>query len=261
VTGLECDVLLFVATDTEQDELANAALALGFDWSKEVTQRGEFWKLGWVGHHRVVAVRTRVGSIGRSGSTANASYYLAATQATGIVSLGMAFGVSRVRQQIGSILVSRSLFAYDMRRVVPDLDRDGMWMYAYGEQQRPHPSRGPMTRIIRSHIERGGSGLRVEVGCMLTGSAIVRSSLFRDRLVSWCSNIAPDVIGGEMEGAGFLSLEAKTSWIVVKGISDFADEHQDEDARRHRTVACASSSRFVLEAIRDWNPAERKVSI
>jgi adenosylhomocysteine nucleosidase len=262
VTGLECDILLFVATDTEQEALARAALDLGFEWSMEASKRGEFWKLGRVGRQRVVAVRTRIGSIGRSGSTANAHFYLAATQATGIVSLGMAFGISRARQQLGSILVSNSLFAYDMRRVVPDPDRnDGMWMYTYGEQQRPHPCRGVMSRIFREHIERGGNGLRAEAGCVLSGAAIVRSSAFRDQLVAWCSKIVPDIIGGEMEGAGFLSLETKTSWIVVKGICDFADEHQVADAQLHCTQAAGNSSRFVLEAIRDWNPGQGKVSI
>lgn len=228
----------------------------------EASQRGEFWRLGRVGRQRVVAVRTRIGSIGRSGSTANANFYLAATQATGIVSLGIAFGISRARQQLGSIVVSRSLFAYDMRRVIPDPARsDGMWIYSYGEHQRPHPCRGVMTRIFREHVERGGNGLRAETGCLLSGAATVRSSVFRDQLVAWCSKIAPDIIGGEMEGAGFLSLENKTSWIVVKGICDFADEHQAADASLHRARAAVNSSRFVLEAIRDWNPGRGKVSI
>jgi len=263
VIGLACDVLLFVATDVEQDELRRVALDLGFEWTKDETERGEFWKLGMLGNQRVVAVRTRIGSIGRSGSTANANFYLAATQATCIVCLGMAFGISRETQPLGSVLISESLFAYDVRRVIADPDRgDGAWRYAYGEQARVHRCKGEMKRIFRVHDQRGTSGLRVQFGCLLTGSALVRSTAFRDHLVTWCSAIAPDIIGGEMEGAGFLSLsDHRASWIVAKGICDFADEQQVEDAEANCRQACANSSRFVLEALRDWNPARGKVSM
>ena len=152
---LVCDVLLFVATDVEQDELRRTALDLGFEWTKDATARGEFWKLGMLGSQRVVAVRTRIGSIGRSGSTANANYYLAATQATAIVCLGMAFGISRETQELGSVLISESLFAYDVRRVVPDPDRgEGTWMYAYGDQARVHRCKGELKRMFQVHDAR-----------------------------------------------------------------------------------------------------------
>ena len=65
-----------------------------------------------------------------------------------------------------------------------------------------------------------------------------------------------------MEGAGFLSLsDHRASWIVAKGICDFGDERQVEDAEANCRQACANSSRFVLEALKGWNPARETVSI
>jgi nucleoside phosphorylase len=59
-------------------------------------------------------------AIGPTGSTRQAHFYLAATEAQGIVCLGMAFGISRAHQGVGTVLVSDSLFPYDVRDVIAD---------------------------------------------------------------------------------------------------------------------------------------------
>jgi nucleoside phosphorylase len=261
VTGIECDYLLFVATDTERDELMKAALDMGIEWSPGESEVGEFWKLGVIGSSRVVAVRTRVGSIGPAGSARHAHYYMAATQAAGIICLGMAFGISREEQRVGTILVSESLFPYDGRTVVADPGRDGHWMYEYSPHTRVYRSQGHLRRLFEQHYRRGGSEHDVEFGCLLTGSAVIRCASYRDRLLAWCMNIAPGIRGGEMEGAGFLSLSERrrATWIVVKAIADFADEHQGIDVEANRPRACASSARFVLEALHQWKPVVGEV--
>lgn len=206
VTGLRCDYLLFVATPTERDELMKAALDMGLTWSRGAADVGEFWNLGEVGSSRVVAVRTRVGSIGPSGSARSAHHYMALTQATGIIGLGMAFGISREEQPVGTVLVSESLFPYDARTVISDLDRPGQWRYQYGENARVYRSKPSLRRIFEQHRDRRASPYEVELGCLLTGSAVLQSASYRDQLLAWCMRIAPRVRGGEMEGAGFLSL-------------------------------------------------------
>lgn len=261
VTGLECDYLLFVATDTERDELMKAALDLRLEWSRGESDLGEFWKLGIVGSAHVVAVRTRVGSLGPAGSMRNAHYYMAVTQATGIICLGMAFGISREEQPVGTVLVSESLFPYDVRTIIADPERDGQWKYHYGSHARVYRSKASLRRIFEQHRTRGSFDHGVEFGCLLTGSAVIQCASYRDRLVAWCMSVAPRVRGGEMEGAGFLSLSERrrATWIVVKAISDFADEHQGSDVEAHRPQACANSARFVLQALQQWNPTPGEV--
>jgi nucleoside phosphorylase len=74
---------------------------------------------------------------------------------------------------------------------------------------------------------------------MLTGASHISCRAYRDHLAFRCLKGEP-VIGGEMEGAGLLSLSAKTEprWIVIKGIIDFADESRDKEYKNNRKMAC-----------------------
>lgn len=159
------------------------------------------------------------------------------------------------------MLVSESLFPYDARTVISDLDRPGQWRYQYGENARVYRSKPSLRRIFEQHRDRRASPYEVELGCLLTGSAVLQSASYRDQLLAWCMRIAPRVRGGEMEGAGFLSLaeRRRPSWIVVKAISDYADEHQGKDVETHRPQACANAARFVLQALKAWKPSDGEV--
>jgi adenosylhomocysteine nucleosidase len=54
-----------------------------------------------------------------------------------------------------------------------------------------------------------------------------------------------------MEGVGLLSLSPANdpAWIVVKGISDFADEDRDAVIEGNRPLACGNAADFVLDAL------------
>jgi len=57
-----------------------------------------------------------------------------------------------------------------------------------------------------------------------------------------------------MEGIALLSLREAGSGIVVKAISDFAEDEQVVDVANHRKQACLNAVRFVFGALRAWNP-------
>jgi adenosylhomocysteine nucleosidase len=54
-----------------------------------------------------------------------------------------------------------------------------------------------------------------------------------------------------MEGVGLLSTSPANdpAWIIVKGISDFADENRDAVIERYRPIACRNAADFVLDAL------------
>lgn len=56
-----------------------------------------------------------------------------------------------------------------------------------------------------------------------------------------------------MKGVGLLSASdpESPSWIVAKGISDFADEERNEMIAETRPVACRNSAAFVLNALKN----------
>ncbi len=245
---------------------------LGLRWNEKKSPVGSFYDLGTLGSNRVCAVKTEVGALGSGGTTRNAHHYFAATQATGLVCVGMAFGISRQQQRIGDVLVSESVFPYDVRKVLPRNPtgwagflrarwrREASWLYTY-ENASTYPSKRDLQQIFRQHQDRRSLGYSVQFGCLLAGSAKIASGAYRDELVRQCLDSAPSLIGGEMEGVGFLSLARRTnpSWIIVKGITDFADEKQRGDVQANRRQACANASSFVLEAVLEWKPANRGV--
>ncbi len=257
----QCDILLFVATVTELDELKRAARARGAGFEPIPVKEGEaklpgegYW-LGTVGDHRVIAVKTRMGAIGDGGSAALGLHYVRVTGAQSVICLGMAFGISADFQTFGDVLVSESIFPYDLRMIVPDGDR---WRYEYDNEEMRRRVRtykaNPITLAMLEAHRPKVKGFKVHPGCLLSGNAFIRSARFRDDLLRWTQNVAKKVVGGDMEGAGLLSLapRAHPKWTVVKGICDFAGDEQKGDAEQHRAKACSNASGFVLDALAQW---------
>jgi len=162
----------------------------------------------------------------------------------------MAFGISAKFQAFGDVLVSESVFPYDARTIVPDGDR---WRYDYAKAKTYRAN--PVTLRVLDAQRTRNNEFKVHPGCLLSGNATIRSAAFRDDLLRWSQNVARNVVGGEMEGAGLLALapRAYPNWTVVKGICDFAGDEQKDDAEEHRGRACANAAGFVLDALAQWD--------
>lgn len=194
----ECDLLLFVATQTERDLLRAAAVERGAafdDISGEAGEPlpGESYWLGTIGAERVIAVKTRMGAIGDGGSAALGLKYVSMTRATSIICLGMAFGISPTLQNYGDVLVSTSVFPYDDREVISDGES---WRYEYGKRAKIYRANPTTIKMLEAHREHV-RGFNVLPGCLLSGNAVVRSRAYRDNLFSvagaemTCRSLAP----------------------------------------------------------------------
>ena len=244
-----CDLLIFVATSSEKDQLEQAAKEAGLPFTRRLGRLGYYYDLGRVGTNRVLAVRTAMGPFSERGSAARAIHYLAETQATGLISLGMAFGADPGRQRIGQVLVSTGVLTYDYRIV--RADSAGMPIVDYSDVER-YPSKASLLAMFQAAAGQTEWRDKVHVGLMLSGGARIHCGRFRDELVQECGAGRPDpIIGGDMEGMGFVSTSPKEDprWILVKGISDFADEDRDNVITTGRPIACYNSARFVLAAL------------
>jgi nucleoside phosphorylase len=168
-------------------------------------------------------------------------------------------------------MVSESIFPYDQREVFPaplgvwerffpSWRRRAAWTYSYNSRATTYASRPEFQTMFRAHqaAHQGDNRLpfNVQFGCLLSGSAKIASKAYRNAILRSCLEKAPGLIGGEMESVGLLSLDAaeRPRWIVVKGISDFADDRQVADATSNRRLACANAAHFVLGALLRWNP-------
>src|SRR5262249_35245747 len=127
---------------------------------------------------------------------------------------------------------------YDLR-VIRD-DANDIPRADYSET--PHyPAREQLVARLRRTAAEQGWRHRIHFGLLLSGGARIYSSRFRDEFVRDCGvGRGGIVVGGEMEGVGFLSTCAPDDprWVVVKGISDFADEPHHARPRDYRREAC-----------------------
>ena len=115
---LACDLILFVATPTEERELlAAAGDQFGVTRSRIRGRFARYHDLGVVGESRVFAVRTEMGPLSYGGSASKSIQCMAETGATGMISVGMAFGVDNETQRLGDVIVSTALLPYDNRDV------------------------------------------------------------------------------------------------------------------------------------------------
>lgn len=244
-----CDVLLLVATQSEQDALAKAAAELDMPFeSRTWSSLGEYFDLGTVGADRVFAVRTRMGAVPHEGSAYKATMFRHATGATAIIQTGMAFGVDPVIQKLGDVLIASSIIPYDERDVLSDGEG---WRFDYDRAKRRHAKK-PLVTLLQREAARGDHPFAVHVGAVLSGGARIFCGGYRDELVRTLPPGRDRIVGGEMEGVGLLSVSpaAQPLWVVVKGISDFADADRDGIIFRTRPIACENAARFVLSALK-----------
>jgi nucleoside phosphorylase len=265
-TPPHCSLLLFLATSAEEEALERAASELGVEFKKdpELTKwlraKGlgdEVWRLGTIGAEAVVAVgpsrergRPVMGAHGRLGSAAKAIRYLTATGAQGIVQIGMAFGISPKAQKLGDVLVSALLAPFDNRAVKPS-DKPPGYENDYTEMKVELP-RSSLIDRCRREKQRGKFEFGIHIGAMLSGAARIHCAAYRDELLISVPHGNEEIVGGEMEGVGLLSgsVNAEDStWCVVKGICDFADENRNKDIVAGRKVAPYHAALFVLSSL------------
>ena len=125
---LRCNVLILVTTKSERQALEIAAKEAGLPFTRhKVPGVQRYYNLGTVGNTKVNAAPTEMGPLGHQGSAAKALMLTEkaldlriATAASGIIQLGMAFGIDPVSQRPGDVLVSTSIIPYDNRDVIAD---------------------------------------------------------------------------------------------------------------------------------------------
>ena len=253
---LECDLLLFVATSSEKKALKVAAQELGLNLAgKHVAGVGSFQTMGAIGPNRVNVFETEMGPFGYRGSAATAMRAMSVTQATGIIQLGMAFGAYPDHQKIGDVLVSSSIVAYDYRTVreaaagaTPPFETD------YADPHNPTPrfeAKESLLNLFAHASEDPGGAFGVHVGTFLSGGARIQSASYRDYLLRTVPRGNVPFVGGEMEGVGLPPANVDPAWILVKGISDFADGADPGPFPARRELACGNAARFVLRTLKN----------
>lgn len=243
-----CDVLLLVAVKSEEIALRETAAELGMELRDGASARlGPYMDLGMIGTDRVLAVRTRMGALGHGGAAYKALLFQTLTQATALIQVGMAFGVSPTRQRLGDVLVGEAIIPYDER----DVREAGGQVYVDYRRMKRRLAKPSVVAMLRREARR--TSYAVHCGALLSGNARIFSAAYRDQLLRDVPPGRHPIVGGEMEAIGLAitSPNASPSWGIVKGISDFADDERDAIIDVSRDPACRNAARFVLSALRN----------
>ncbi|MBF0416379.1 MAG: hypothetical protein HQL79_11500 [Magnetococcales bacterium] len=241
-----CDLLLVVATDVERDAVLSVG---GIDVSSGKLPlihrvRRTYFDIGCVEGARVLLVQSEVGSNGPGASQQTISDALNDFNPSYIVMLGIAFGVDSNKQEIGNILVSQQLQCYELQRVGTKEDTREINILFRGD--RVTASTTLLSRFRASSA--GWRGPKVEFGLVLSGEKLVDNIDYRDKLIA----IAPEAIGGEMEGVGLYTaaVDRKKDWILVKAVCDWADGEKRLKKRERQEKAAQAAAEFVFQTVK-----------
>jgi nucleoside phosphorylase len=256
VNDLKCDILLFFATQAEREQLEIGATELGIRFEERNDARaGTYFTLGTIGPNRVRAVKTPIGPFFHQGSASQAVALRAASSATSIIQVGMAFGIDRKEQKHGDVLVSKWVFPYDYRIIDHVAAQGGQadrYVIDYTETKRFLPKQSLLSLFERERRD-GNHRFTTHFGGILSGGSRIFSQLYlRELLVAVTGGEGPGgYVGGEMEGVGLLAASKKSEpvWAIVKGISDFVDDRRHDEIEANRPEACLNAVRFVLAAL------------
>lgn len=199
-------------------------------------------ELGEVGNVTPILVQSEMGSVGPGGSLLTVSKAILAVKPRAVIMVGVCFGADRMKQQAGDILVSRQVWPYELQKV---------------GRGRPIIPRGdrvaasPMLLDRCRNADLDWKGARVQFGLLLSGEKLINRSAKRNELL----RLEPEAIGGEMEGAGLYAAasDAKTDWIIVKGVCDWADGEKSDN---HQPLAARNAAQFVRHVIGQGGLAE-----
>lgn len=236
----EADVLLVTVTPIETQAVLDT---MGGDNRRSVRRHfigpNTYYDLGMIGGVRTVLVRvTTMGSVGRGAALQTITNGIQRLHPSYIVMVGIAFGVRQPWRQVGDVLVAQQMHFYENARI------QGRWQIIERGNTVP-PSTLLLNRLKAIALE--WTGAKVHFGLLLSGEKLIDSESFLKKLLKR----KPEAIGGEMEGAGLYAAaeEAKIDWILVKGISDWADGNKEQNREEYQHRAAYNAAKFILYAL------------
>lgn len=232
----KADVLIVTATKVESRAVMQAFEQITGQRSRPVPVDSRIYHdLGEVHGARMFMALTEMGSSSLGASQQTVQKGIAALQPKAVIMVGIAFGVDEQKQAIGDILISQQLLLYDLQRVgenriVPRGDK-------------PHASTRLIDYLRSADLHWDDAKAKIRFGLVLSGEKLVDHCDYRKQL----QQFGPEMIGGEMEGAGLYVAcqDAKVDWVLVKAICDWADGKKALDKDTRQQQAAQNSAEFV----------------
>ncbi len=239
-------ILIVTVTKVEAQAVLHVfSQAAGITPTREFIGDKTYYNLGTHGGVPVFMVRSEPGIATLSGALLTTHQAIQDLAPQAVIICGIAFGLHPSKQHLGDILVAKQIQYYEPRKV---------------DMQQGQIPRGDRATSAVRLLDRFRNGelewqdSSTHFGLVLSGEALINDPAFRDELLE----IAPEAIGGEMEGAGLYAAahSAKVDWILVKAICDWADGEKNDDAH---PLAARNAAQFVFYVLQlgGWDRVEQ----
>ncbi len=208
---------------------------------KKYDHNKTYYNLGTLGGARVWLVQSEQGTGTSGGAFATVSIARDRLKPAIVIGVGIAFGVNPSRQQIGEVLVAQQLLLYELRRISTGPHGEALEI-TRGDRVTISPLALDRYRgAAQSWNEPLHFGLVLSADKMVDHAPTVAALLGRE----------PEMIGGEMEGAGLylVATQHDFHWLLIKGISDWGDGNKAQDKEARQILAARNAARFTMHLI------------
>ncbi len=187
---------------------------------------------------------TSVNRMGNVGAAVAATRLLEVFDLDLVVNIGLAGGVDKDKQTLGDIIVANQIRYYETGKLKPEgLEIAPQYSDVHSSFVRALETSDVAGWPLGSSI--GGAPRRVSFGTIASGEKVIAEPQFMKSLLSQDRKI----IGVEMESYGIAAAVhgRKEKFLLIRGISDYADAEKNDKARHS---AMEGAIRFFYEALR-----------
>jgi len=238
-----CDIVLLAVNKNEVEAICEIGKRYS---STSITAIGDnnYVDLGIIGDSRIVLAVSRAGSFVSGGSYDIASEVIKMYRPYVLISLGVAMGLGKGKDNIGDVIISNMIVDGDYKRVGFNEETKSNISISRGERVNADEM------LVKTLLEHSYTydEFKTIAKPIITASELDDYPNAAKELIS----MEPEARGYEMEGYGVYKAckGTNTSWIVVKGISDWGDggKKGDNEEERQR-LAARNAALLVMEAI------------
>lgn len=202
-------------------------------YSAVVGKNNVYFRAEWK-NHTLIILKCMPGSVGPASSTLAVQEAISEFKPAAVIACGVAFGCKPEKEHLGDIMVSKQLWQYDPQKVTEtSIIRRG---------DKATASASLLQRFSSAVVlwEKANPDVSVHIGLLASGEVLANSDDFLAEL----KLSEPEIIGGEMEGAGVLSAaeREKCDWIIVKAICDWGAKKTDD----YQPQSAQNAAQYVL---------------
>jgi nucleoside phosphorylase len=229
-------ILIVTATELETKYTHQRITPInGYKKIIRVYEGNHTYYFGMFGRYKVAHVECSMGSVSRDSSIMTISTALTLLKSKVVIMVGIAFGIDPEKQNIGDVLVAKSVIPYNVKRVgeTKTINRG-----IEAQSSQILLNRFKSIIITWEHLLTHDIKAKLLFTRILSGEELVDNLEHRNKLIAEF----PDSEGGEMEGVGLYSACGdKIDWILVKGICDFADGKKGINKKANQQIAVESA--------------------